>query len=112
MNILQAMCVEVRALRQVTLGKIAGFVNVTRLIGRARALELAVGGQLVDAKVAERYGLVNRARGRYRQDGVNVRESLGWGVPCPGHASRRLSRHTRTPVASFATAEPAERRLR
>jgi enoyl-CoA hydratase/carnithine racemase len=36
-------------------------VNLTRLVGRARALELIVGGQLVDAEVAERYGLVNRA---------------------------------------------------
>jgi enoyl-CoA hydratase/carnithine racemase len=38
-----------------------GTVNMTRLVGRARALELIVGGQLVDAEVAERYGLVNRA---------------------------------------------------
>ncbi|GAB6899288.1 enoyl-CoA hydratase/isomerase family protein [Kineosporia succinea] len=38
-----------------------GTVNLTRLVGRARALELLVGGQLVTAEVAERYGLVNRA---------------------------------------------------
>jgi enoyl-CoA hydratase/carnithine racemase len=38
-----------------------GTVNLTRLVGRARALELLVGGQLVGAEVAERYGLVNRA---------------------------------------------------
>ena len=38
-----------------------GTVNMTRLLGRARALELIVGGQLVGAEVAERYGLVNRA---------------------------------------------------
>jgi enoyl-CoA hydratase/carnithine racemase len=38
-----------------------GTVNMTRLAGRARALELILGGQLVDAELAERYGLVNRA---------------------------------------------------
>lgn len=38
-----------------------GTVNLTRLVGRARALEIMVGGQLVGAEVAERYGLVNRA---------------------------------------------------
>jgi enoyl-CoA hydratase/carnithine racemase len=38
-----------------------GTVNLTRLAGRARALELLVGGQLAGAEVAERYGLVNRA---------------------------------------------------
>nr|WP_269327184.1 enoyl-CoA hydratase/isomerase family protein [Kineosporia mesophila] len=101
LNILQAVAEEVRALPQVTIGKIAGYargagneflmaldlrfaaigrsgqaqpesllkilpggggtVNMTRLLGRARALELLVGGQLVGAEVAERYGLVNRA---------------------------------------------------
>ncbi|CCH30439.1 enoyl-CoA hydratase/isomerase family protein [Actinosynnema sp. NPDC047251] len=101
LNIIQALGVEVRALPQITIGKIAGFargagneflmsldmrfaaigrsgqaqpesllgilpggggtLNTTRLVGRARALELVVGGQLVDAEVAERYGLVNRA---------------------------------------------------
>lgn len=38
-----------------------GTVNMTRLLGRPRALELLVGGQLVGAELAERYGLVNRA---------------------------------------------------
>lgn len=38
-----------------------GTVNMTRLIGRARALELILGAELVDAELAERYGLVNRA---------------------------------------------------
>jgi enoyl-CoA hydratase/carnithine racemase len=38
-----------------------GTVNLARLTGRARALELLVGGQLVGAEQAERYGLVNRA---------------------------------------------------
>jgi len=101
MNILQAMSEEVRALPQVTIGKVAGFargagneflmsldmrfaaigrsgqgqsealmgilpggggtVNITRLIGRPRALEVILGGDLVDAELAERYGLVNRA---------------------------------------------------
>lgn len=101
MNILQVMSEEVRALPQVTIGKLAGFargagneflmyldmrfaaigrsgqsqteammgiipggggtVNLTRLAGRARALELLLGGALVDAELAERYGLVNRA---------------------------------------------------
>ncbi|OZM82411.1 enoyl-CoA hydratase/isomerase family protein [Pseudonocardia sp. MH-G8] len=101
LNIIQALGVEVRALPQITIGKIAGFargagneflmsldmrfaaigrsgqaqpesllgilpggggtLNMTRLVGRARALELIVGGQLVDAEAAERYGLVNRA---------------------------------------------------
>jgi len=38
-----------------------GTVNMTRLLGRARALELLLGAELVDAELAERYGLVNRA---------------------------------------------------
>ncbi|GAB2475239.1 enoyl-CoA hydratase/isomerase family protein [Promicromonospora xylanilytica] len=38
-----------------------GTVNMTRLTGRARALELILGGELVDAELAERYGLINRA---------------------------------------------------
>ncbi len=38
-----------------------GTVNMTRLVGRARALELLLGAELVDAELAERYGLVNRA---------------------------------------------------
>ena len=101
MNILQTMSEEVRALPQVTIGKLAGFargagneffmyldmrfaaigrsgqaqpesqmgilpggggtVNMTRLVGRARALELILGAELVGAELAERYGLINRA---------------------------------------------------
>jgi enoyl-CoA hydratase/carnithine racemase len=38
-----------------------GTQYMTALIGRARALELILGGQLVDAELAEKYGLVNRA---------------------------------------------------
>ncbi|MET9224580.1 enoyl-CoA hydratase/isomerase family protein [Lentzea sp. NPDC003310] len=38
-----------------------GTVHLARLLGPARALELLVGGGLVGAEVAERYGLVNRA---------------------------------------------------
>ncbi len=38
-----------------------GTQYVTSLIGRARALELILGGELADAELAERYGLVNRA---------------------------------------------------
>ncbi|MCX5525279.1 enoyl-CoA hydratase/isomerase family protein [Streptomyces bobili] len=38
-----------------------GTVNMTRLLGRGRALELLLGSELVDAELAERYGLVNRA---------------------------------------------------
>ncbi|MFI9487571.1 enoyl-CoA hydratase/isomerase family protein [Promicromonospora sp. NPDC052451] len=38
-----------------------GTVHMTRLTGRARALELILGGELVGAELAERYGLVNRA---------------------------------------------------
>lgn len=38
-----------------------GTVNMTRLVGRARALELLLGAELVDAQLAERYGLINRA---------------------------------------------------
>ncbi len=38
-----------------------GTVNMPRLVGRARALELILGGELVGAELAERYGLVNRA---------------------------------------------------
>ena len=34
---------------------------MTSLVGRARALELILGGQLVDAELAEKYGLINRA---------------------------------------------------
>lgn len=38
-----------------------GTQYMTSLVGRARTLELLLGAQLVDAEVAERYGLVNRA---------------------------------------------------
>jgi enoyl-CoA hydratase/carnithine racemase len=38
-----------------------GTVNMTRLAGRARALELILGGELVGAELAERYGIINRA---------------------------------------------------
>lgn len=38
-----------------------GTVTMTRLVGRARALELLLGGELVGAERAESYGLVNRA---------------------------------------------------
>ncbi|MCM3296975.1 enoyl-CoA hydratase/isomerase family protein [Streptomyces pseudogriseolus] len=38
-----------------------GTQYMTSLVGRARALELILGGELVDAELAERYGLVNRA---------------------------------------------------
>ncbi|WP_285790045.1 enoyl-CoA hydratase/isomerase family protein [Micromonospora sp. NBRC 101691] len=38
-----------------------GTVQMARLLGRERALELLLGGELVGAELAERYGLVNRA---------------------------------------------------
>lgn len=38
-----------------------GTQYMTSLVGRSRALELILGGQLVDAELAEKYGLVNRA---------------------------------------------------
>jgi enoyl-CoA hydratase/carnithine racemase len=38
-----------------------GTVNLPRLLGRARALEVILGGELIGAELAERYGLVNRA---------------------------------------------------
>jgi enoyl-CoA hydratase/carnithine racemase len=38
-----------------------GTQYLTSLVGRSRALELLLGAQLVDAELAERYGLVNRA---------------------------------------------------
>lgn len=38
-----------------------GTQYLTRLIGRARALEVIAGGELYDAVMAERYGLINRA---------------------------------------------------
>lgn len=46
-----------------------GTVHMTRLAGRARALELILGGELVDAELAERYGLVNRALPAAELDG-------------------------------------------
>jgi len=38
-----------------------GTQYLPRLAGRARALEMVLGGELLDAQLAERYGLVNRA---------------------------------------------------
>jgi len=38
-----------------------GTQYLTRLIGRARALEVILGGELLDGSQAEKYGLVNRA---------------------------------------------------
>lgn len=49
---------------EVLLGIMAGGGGtqyMTSLIGRPRTLELLLGAQLVDAELAERYGLVNRA---------------------------------------------------
>lgn len=101
LNALEALNLEMRALPQVTIGKLAGLargggnefltyldmrfaaigksgqaqpetaqnilpggggtVNLPRLLGRARALEMILGGELLDAELAERYGLINRA---------------------------------------------------
>lgn len=101
LNLMQVVHEEVRALPQVTIGKLTGLTRgggneflmaldmrfaaigsagqaqpevlmgimpggggtqyMTRLVGRSRALELLLGAQLVDAELAERYGLVNRA---------------------------------------------------
>ncbi|RPE77853.1 MULTISPECIES: enoyl-CoA hydratase/isomerase family protein [unclassified Frondihabitans] len=101
LNLMQVVHEEVRALPQVTIGKLKGLARgggneflmaldmrfaaigkagqaqpevmmgimaggggtqyMTSLVGRARALELLLGAQLVDAELAERYGLVNRA---------------------------------------------------
>lgn len=47
-----------------------GTVNMTRLAGRARALELILGGELVDAELAERPGEPGSSRrgaGRFRE---------------------------------------------
>jgi enoyl-CoA hydratase/carnithine racemase len=100
-NVMQTMHEEVRALPQVTIGKIEGFARgggneflmaldmrfaaigrsgqaqpetlsgiipggggtqyLTALAGRARTLELILGGELAGAELAERYGLINRA---------------------------------------------------
>jgi enoyl-CoA hydratase/carnithine racemase len=38
-----------------------GTQYMTSLVGRPRTLELILGGELVDAELAERYGLINRA---------------------------------------------------
>jgi enoyl-CoA hydratase/carnithine racemase len=109
LNLMQAVHEEVRALPQITIGKITGLARgggneflmaldmrfaaigmsgqaqpetllgiipggggsqyMTRLIGRARALELILGGQLVGAQQAEKYGLVNRALPADKIDG-------------------------------------------
>lgn len=108
-NLIQALNEEIRALPQVTIGKIAGFARgggnefamaldmrfaaigksgqaqpetlmgiypagggtqyMTSLVGRARTLELILGGQLADAELAERYGLINRALPAHELDG-------------------------------------------
>lgn len=100
-NAMHALHESIRALPQVTIGKVAGFARgggsellmsmdmrfaeigraafaqpetlvgimpggggtqyLPRLTGRARALEIILGGGLIDARTAERYGLVNRA---------------------------------------------------
>ncbi|WP_033342050.1 enoyl-CoA hydratase/isomerase family protein [Catenuloplanes japonicus] len=100
-NMMQTLHEEIRALPQVTIGKLAGFARgggnellmaldmrfaalgrggqaqpetrmgiipggggtqyLTALAGRARALELILGGALADPALAERYGLINRA---------------------------------------------------
>jgi enoyl-CoA hydratase/carnithine racemase len=101
LNMMAAVHEEIRALPQLTIGKIAGLARgggneflmsldmrfaaigrsgqsqpealmgiipggggtqyMTGLIGRARALELILGAELVDAELAETYGLINRA---------------------------------------------------
>lgn len=101
LNLMQVVHEEVRALPQITIGKLTGLARgggneflmaldmrfaaigragqaqpevlmgimaggggtqyLTSLVGRARALEVLLGAQLLDAELAERYGLVNRA---------------------------------------------------
>lgn len=101
LNPIQALNEEIRALPQVTIGKLAGLARgggneflmaldmrfaaigssgqaqpetlqgiypggggtqyMRALLGRARTLELILGGELVGAELAERYGLINRA---------------------------------------------------
>lgn len=101
LNPMEALHESVRALPQITIGKLAGYARggglellmamdlrfaalgaakvahpeaalriapggggtqyLPRLIGRARALEVILGGGLIDARTAELYGLVNRA---------------------------------------------------
>lgn len=101
LNVMQTLHEQIRALPQVTIGKITGLARgggneflmaldmrfaaigrcglsqpealvgilpggggtqyLTALTGRARALELILGGELADAELAERYGLINRA---------------------------------------------------
>lgn len=101
LNLMQVVHEEVRALPQVTIGKLTGLARgggneflmaldmrfaaigtagqaqpevltgitaggggtqyPTSLVGRARALEILLGAELVDAELAERHGLINRA---------------------------------------------------
>lgn len=101
MNLMQTVHEDIRALPQITIGKIRGFARgggneflmaldmrfaavgasgqsqpeaamdimpggggtqyLTALVGRPRSLELILGGELADAQLAERYGMINRA---------------------------------------------------
>ena len=75
-----------------------GTVLLTRLTGRARALELLVGGQLVDALTAERYGLVNRALPADEIDGFVDALARRMARVRPEVARERFVRRQRPPL--------------
>ena len=105
-----------------------GTVLLTRLTGRARALELLVGGQLVDALTAERYGLVNRALPADEIDGfvdalarrmARVRPEVAAAIktvveavePAAGHETFAVENTSLFALFSPAVAEIAHRQL-
>ncbi|MCX4631871.1 enoyl-CoA hydratase/isomerase family protein [Streptomyces sp. NBC_01443] len=62
LNPVQKLMLRFRALPQVTIAKLAGRLQGGgNELGRARALEVILGGNLFDAELAERYGWINRA---------------------------------------------------
>ncbi len=81
-----------------------GAQHLTRLMGRARALEVMLSAQDYDAEIAERYGWINRALpAEARGDFVSSLARRIASFPAPGHAvvKDRVNAIALAPVEDF-----------
>lgn len=91
-------------LPEIKLGLVPGYggtQRLPRLIGEARALDMIMTGRAVDAREAERIGLVNRLyEGETIEAGLDfARDFSGWSLPVLGFARSAVSRALDLPLA-------------